>query len=54
MSMSRRPFTPDFFTFGIMALGVVLLLFPAMRVSGLVALIGGVAYWLVMGALRSR
>ena len=53
--MSRRPFTPDLFTVGMMVLGLVLLLLPAMRVAGLlVALIASVAYWLVMGVLRSR
>jgi hypothetical protein len=52
--MSRRPFKPDLFTVGMMALGLVLLVFPAMRVASLVALIASVAYWLVMGALRSR
>ena len=52
--MNRRPFTPDLFAVGMMGLGLVLLVFPAMRVAGLVALIASAAYWLVMGALRSR
>ena len=49
--MSRHPFAPDVFALGMFAFGLVLLLFPAMRVAGLAALSCSVAYWLVMTAL---
>jgi hypothetical protein len=52
--MNRRPFAPDFFALAILALGLLFLLFPLMRVATLIAVTAAVAYWLIIGLLWSR
>jgi hypothetical protein len=51
--MSKQPLAPDGFAVGLLLLGVVLLLFPAMRVAGVVALGLAVSYWVLMSLLKS-
>jgi len=50
--MSRRPFAPDTFALAMLVFGLVLFLFPLMRVAALVAVVAAVAYWLIIGLLR--
>ena len=51
--MKRRSFAPDPFAIGMFLFGLLLLIFPAMRVAGLIALVCAVLYWLVMGLLKA-
>ena len=51
-SMNARTFLPDAFTIGMAALGAVLMVFPSMRVAGLLALLAAAAYWLLMAVVR--
>jgi len=51
--MQRRPFAPDTFAIGLVGLGLVLLLFPLTRVAALVALCSAVAYWIIMGVIKT-
>ena len=51
--MQQRPFAPDAFAMGLLGLGLLLLLFPLMRVAALVALVSAVAYWLIMGVIKT-
>ena len=50
--MKRSSYVPDGFAVALALLGVVLLLFPSLRVAGALALLLAVAYWLLMTALR--
>jgi hypothetical protein len=50
--MRLRAFAPDTFSLGLLALGVVLMAFPSLRVAGLIALILAVVYWLLMAMLK--
>jgi hypothetical protein len=38
----------------LLALGVALMVFPSLRVSGLLAAVLGVVYWLLIALLRFR
>lgn len=51
--MHRRPFAPDTFVIGLLGLGLLLLLFPLMRVAALIALSSAVAYWITMGVIKT-
>jgi hypothetical protein len=53
LTMKRRSFAPDPFAMGMFLFGLLLLILPAMRVAGLVALVCDVLYWLVMGLLKA-
>jgi hypothetical protein len=50
--MKHRLFAVDTFPVGLTVLGMVLLVFPSLRVAGVIAVLLAVAYWLMMVALR--
>jgi hypothetical protein len=50
--MKPRPFAPDTFAIALLALGAVLMVFPSLRVAGLIALTLAVIYWLLFAVLR--
>ena len=50
--MNYRALLPDLFAICMMVFGISLLVFPAMRVTGTVALVLGLTYWLLMAALK--
>ena len=52
--MKGRAPTVSPFALGLLALGLFLMIFPAMRVAGIISLILGVSYWLLMAALKIR
>lgn len=45
-------FTPDRFSMGLVSVGLVLVMFPSLRVAGLLALLLAAVYWLLMIVLR--
>jgi uncharacterized membrane protein HdeD (DUF308 family) len=51
--MKRRSFAPDLFAVAMFGFGLVLLIFPALRVAALVALLCAALYWLLMGLLNT-
>ena len=53
LRMFNRRFRPDSFTLGMAALGAMLLVFPALRIAGLIALTAAGSYWLLMALLNS-
>lgn len=50
--MKRSAFATDPFAVGLGILGVVLLVFPSLRVAGALALMLAAVYWLLMIVLR--
>jgi hypothetical protein len=46
-----RLITADSLALAMLVFGVLLLIFPAMRVPGLMALVAAAAYWLTMSVL---
>jgi len=52
--MKPSPFVPEPFALGLLALGVVLMVFPSLRVAGAIAAILAVVYWLLMIVLKSK
>jgi hypothetical protein len=47
--MSKRAFVPDDFALGLLVIGLAVLVLPALRVTGVIAMALAVLYWLVMG-----
>ena len=50
--MKSRPLVPDLFSIGMLVLGVVLLVFPPLRVAGLLAVVLAVAYWFIIAVMK--
>ena len=48
---SRAPKVSPF-AVGLIAFGLFLMIFPAMRVAGVVSVVLGMTYWLFMAALK--
>jgi hypothetical protein len=51
--MRLRRFLPDLFTVGMLVLGVILMVFPSLRVAGLISVSLAMIYWLLMAVLRA-
>lgn len=50
--MKRGRFAPDGFPVALALLGVVLLVFPSLRVEGMLAVLLAVTYWLSIAVVR--
>jgi hypothetical protein len=50
--MSRHPLVPEPFALGLFALGILLMFFPSLRVAGLIALLLGAIYSLLITLLK--
>ena len=46
--MKRSPFLPDSFVLCLGIFGILLLMFPSLRVAGVLALLLAAVYWLLM------
>ena len=51
MSMKTNPFVPSAFPLGLFTLGIILLVFPPLRIAGMLAMILAVLYCLLHAAL---
>jgi hypothetical protein len=50
--MKSPPLVPDGFAIGMLLSGFVLLVFPSLRVAGLLAVLSAVAYWLIVAVTK--